>query len=101
MSLKVLSISFVDGTNIGSIVLNGLSGTKLQKFKINKERGYEEKIRRKNLLCEGHDYDAFTFEEYITRIQKGLRKDLGRKVLIKEKRLNYQRKKLLLKKYSL
>ena len=99
MSLTVLSISLVDGTSIGSIVLNGLSGTKLQSFRISEK--YKDKLVRGNLFCQGYDYDAFTFEEYITRIQKGLRKDLGRKVLIKEKRLNYQRKKLLLKKYSL
>jgi len=33
MSLTVLEI-LVDGTVAGSIILNGLNGTKLQKFKI-------------------------------------------------------------------
>ena len=99
MTLKVLSISLVDGTNIGSIVLNGPSGTKLQSFRISEQ--YKEKLVRRNLLYQGNNYDAFTFEEYITRIQKGLRKDLGRKVLIKEKRLDINKRRLLLRKYSM
>jgi len=99
MSLTVLEIALIDGTRVGSMILNGPKGTKLQKFDIGDK--YQNKLIRRNLLKTGEDYNSFTFSEYISRIQNGLNDDLGKKVLIRKKKLDFKAKKSLMKLYSM
>jgi hypothetical protein len=102
MTLTVLDIvlkNFLFGEKrIGSIVLNGSSGTTLKKFNI--ENRYKKKLKRKSLLIENNNYDSFTSEEYITSIQKGLKKDLWKNILIRERNLPFNIKKNLMKRYA-
>jgi len=101
MSLKVLDILvkkiLFGEEKIGYIFLNGSSGTTLKKFGIDQK--YQRQIKNKNLLNVGNSYDSFTFDEYISCIQNGLSKDLGKKILLKERNLPQKIKNLLIKKY--
>ncbi len=81
------------------MILNGLNGTTLKRFNI--EEKYRRKIIRGNLLREGNDYNSFEFSNYKSTIKKGLSKDLGKKVLIRERNLDFEIKKKLMKKYAM
>ncbi len=99
MSLTVLEILLIDGTQVGSIILNGPKGTILKKFNIKNK--YQDRLTRKNLFRENNDYDSFEFPHYISMIKKGLSEDIGKKVFIEKIELTATQKLKLTKQYQI
>ena len=97
MTATVLEI-LVAGKKEGTIVLKGPNKTELVSYKP-KEK-LNKRLARKNLLIIRMNYNCFTQEEYISRLQKGMSADLNQKVIIQEINLNNKTTKLLDKFYN-
>ncbi len=103
MSLKILDIivkKIIFGEEkIGLLILNGVSGTTLKKFKI--DAPYDRMVTRSNLLNEGTDYSSFGYDEYLSMVRNGLKKDIRKNVLIRERNLPIETRNKLIKHYTI
>ena len=101
MSLKVLDIVvkrfLFRERKIGFIILNGPSATILKKFRINPP--YDGMITRKNLLKEGNQYCFLDYDEYVSRIERGLHEDLKKTISLRERNLTLSTRGKLIRYY--
>jgi len=98
MTLKIVKISSLEGTVLGSIKLNGPNGTKLQRAKI--ENPYREWLTNMKLLTKGKDYFPLSFEDYLSRIRECLKEYTNEEVLVEERILSHEKEMLLRRYYS-
>jgi hypothetical protein len=95
MTIRLLEIKVGDKF-AGTLRFVGPEGLRLEKVSL--KRNYLERLTRKNLLIEGHDYSSFGWKPYKVTLEKGLEKELGERIYISEKKLD-TKQLLLLHKY--
>ncbi len=98
MTLRILEILTLEGTQIGHLKLNETNGMRLQKARV--RYPYNKWLANMGLLTEGKDYSHLRFEEYISNLEECLKKFSKNKILVKEKKLNPKIEKLLLEFYE-
>ena len=98
MTLTVLELIASEGKRIGNIRFNSETGMKLQKENINFP--YCKWLANEGLLTVKKDYSKIGLSDYIPKAKECLNKNSNERIEIKERKLNTQIEKLVMRYYS-